>query len=280
MSDFKEYLINFNKRYSDFLVSQDSNSLHKLLKEAIPGFNSGENRLVASLHQQKARAYSLFAENTEMDRHFEAAINLIGKNESWKLYIDWANLYFMQLRIPEKQKNPNPAFENALNILKRIQLSTLKKDRFALWSVASFQSFCELTLSTNKTIPLIYKSLDFNPVPINLLNDKTKLKEFYAHFFKSIAIAIELRDSELMMKLLKMISIDDSLLHSNEPLLKKFQQILNDTMDLRHEFAEEFNFLFSSAPILKTNLPNFNLYISYLERQNFSGLHYFFTAIK
>ncbi|MFH1001388.1 MAG: hypothetical protein V1783_11185, partial [Bacteroidota bacterium] len=75
-------------------------------------------------------------------------------------------------------------------------------------------------------------------------------------------------------------SIDDSLLHSNEPLLKKFQQILNDTMDLRHEFAEEFNFLFSSAPILKTNLPNFNLYISYLERQNFSGLHYFFTAIK
>jgi len=280
MPNFEKYLIDFNQRYSDLLVKQDSANLHKLLNEPIPAFEQNENLLVGSLHQQKARAYSLFAENKEMDRHFEAAIKLVDKADSWKLYLDWANLYFMQLRIPQMQKNPNLIFEDSLRIINRISLQTLKKDRFALWAVSSFQAFCELALNSNKSIPTIYKTLDFNPIQLNLINNPSKIKEFYAHFFKSIAVAIELRDSNLLMKLLKMISIDDALMISNESLLTKFQQILNDTMDLRQEFADEFNYIYALAPILKTNFPNFALYISYFENQNFGGLHYFFKAIK
>ena len=99
-------------------------------------------------------------------------------------------------------------------------------------------------------------------------------------FFKSIAVAIELRDSKLLLKLLKMISIDDAVIMGEGTLLTKFQQTVNDSMDLRSEFAAEFNFIYALAPVLKSNFPNLNLFISYLEKQNFGGLHYFFKAIK
>ncbi len=279
MTNFEKYLFDFNQRYSDLLAKQDSAKLHKLLAETIPSFDQKESQLVASLHQQKARAYSLFAENSEMDRHFEAAIKLVSEVDSWKLYLDWASLYFMQLRIPQIQENPQPVFEKALGIIKRVTLSTLKKDRFAIWAVSSFRAFCEVGLAEDKKLPNVYNTLDYSPMPLSLVNNPQKIKEFYAHFFKSIAVAIELLDSNLLLKLLKIISIDDSILIGQEPLLTKFQQILNDNMDLRPEFASEFNFLYAMTPILKSYFPNFSLYISYLEKQNLGGLHYFFKAM-
>ncbi|RLD37940.1 MAG: hypothetical protein DRI74_05365 [Bacteroidetes bacterium] len=280
MTNFEEYLKDFSKRYADLLAKQDPKKLHLLLKESIPDFDTDESRMVASLHQQKARAYALFAENTEMDRHFEAALKLIDQPESWKLYLDWANLYLMQLRIPSLQGNSQQIFENALSIIKRVLIDSLKRDRYAIWAVSSFQAFCEVAVSEKKKLPSIYEDLDFSPIPLDLVNNPNKVKEFYAHFFKSIAVAIELRDSEFLMKLLKMISIDDATLMGEGTLLTKFQQTLNDTMDMRPEFAAEFNFIYALAPILKSNFPNLTLFIDYLEKQNFGGLHYFFTAIK
>ncbi len=280
MTNFEEYLKDFSKRYTDLLAKQDSNNLYALLKESIPDFDPSESRMVASLHQQKARAYALFAENNEMDRHFEAAVNLIGQAEAWKLYLDWANLYLMQLRIPSLRENSQQIFENALSIIKRVSIDSLRRDRYAIWAVSSFQVFCEVAVSENKKLPSIYEDLDFSPIPLDLVNNPNKVKEFYAHFFKSIAIAIELRDARLIMKLLKMISVDDATLLGEGTLLSKFQQTVSDTMDMRAEFAAEFNFFYALAPVLKDNLPNFSLFIGYLEKQNIAGLHYFFTAIK
>lgn len=280
MANFEEYLIDFSKHYADLLAKQDSNSLHALLKESIPEFDSHESRLVASLHQQKARAYALFAENNEMDRHFEAALELIDQAESWKLYLDWSNLYLMQLRVPSFQKNATKIFEDALRIVKRVSITPIRKDRYAVWAVSSFQAFCEVAVSTNKTLPTVYEKLDFSPIPLDLVNNSNKIKEFYAHFFKSIAVAIELRDAPLLLKLLKMISVDDAVIMGEGTLLVKFQQTVNDSMDLRPEFAAEFNLIYILAPVLNVNFPNLNLFIGYLEKQNFGGLHYFFTAIK
>jgi len=280
MTNFEEYLSGFTKRYADLLAKQDSNNLYSLLKESFPDFDPSESRMVASLHQQKARAYSLFAENGEMDRHFEAAVNLIDQAEVWKLYLDWANLYLMQLRVPSLQENAAKIFDNALRIIKRVSVATMRKDRFAIWAVFSFQAFCEVAVSANKTLPSVYEKLDFSPIPLDLVNNSNKVKEFYAHFFKSIAVAIELRDESLLMKLLKMISIDDATIMKEGTLLSKFQQTLNDTMDMRPEFAAEFNFIYALTPVLKSHFPNLNLFIGYLESQNFGGLHYFFKAIK
>lgn len=280
MTNFEKYFKDFNKRYTDLLAKQDSNNLYKLLQEAIPGFDQGENRLVASLHQQKARAYSLFAENKEMDRHFEAAVNLIDTAEAWKLYLDWANLYLMQLRVPSLQENAAQIFENALRIIKRVSLSIMKKDRYAFWAVSSFRAFCEIAVSKDKSLPEVYETMDFSPIPLDLVNNPNKVKEFYAHFFKSIAVAIELRDEALLLKLLKIISIDDATLLGEGTLLTRFQQTVSDTMDMRPEFSAEFNFFYALAPVLKNSLPNFSLFIGYLESQNLGGLHYFFKAIK
>ncbi|MDA3907425.1 MAG: hypothetical protein PF484_15255 [Bacteroidales bacterium] len=276
MANFEIYLKDFSERYADLLAKQDSNNMHLLLKEPIPEFDSSEGRMVASLHQQKARAYALFAENSEMDRHFEAAVNLIDQVEAWKLYLDWANLYLMQLRVPQLQENPQLIFENALRIIKRVSLVKLKKDRYALWAVSSFQAFCELAVSTHKSLPSVFETLDFSPIPLSLINNHQKIKEFYAHFFKSIAVAIELRDEVLLLKLLKMISIDDALIMGEATLLNKFQQTLNDSMDMRPEFAAEFSFIYAAAPVLISQFPNLNLFISYIEKQNFGGLLFFY----
>lgn len=280
MSNFEEYLRDFTKRYAELLAKQDSNNLYALLKEPIPDFDPSESRLVASLHQQKARAYALFAENKEMDRHFEAALKPIDQPEAWKLYLDWANLYFMQLRVPSLQENAAKIFDDALGVIKRVSMDSLKRDRYALWAVSSFQAFCEVAVSENKKLPSVYEKLDFAPIPLDLVNNTNKVKEYYAHFFKSIAVAIELRDSHLLMKLLKMISVDDATLMGEGTLLSKFQQTVSDTMDMRTEFAAEFNFFYALAPVLKNNLPNLSLFIGYLEKQNIGGLHYFFKAIK
>lgn len=280
MSNFEKYFKEFNQRYTDLLAKQDSTNLHALLKEPVPEFDPGESRMVASLHQQKARAYALFAENNEMDRHFEAAVNLIAQAEAWKLYLDWANLYLMQLRVPQMQENSPAIFENALRIIQRVSIATLKKDRYALWAVSSLQAFCETGLSKDKKLPAIYKTLDYAPIPLSLVNNPQKIKEFYGHLFKSFAVAIELRDERLLMKLLHMISVDDATLIGEGPLLNKFQQTLNDAMDMRPEFAAEFNFIYALAPVLSSYFPNLNLFISYLEKQNYGGLHYFFVAIK
>lgn len=278
MTNFKEYLKDFSKRYADLLAKQDSNNLYVLLKESIPDFDPSESRIVASLHQQKARAYALFAENSEMDRHFEAAIKLIDQPEAWKLYLDWANLYLMQLRVPSLQENPQQIFENALGIIKRVSIES--RDRYGIWAISSFQAFCEMATAKGKVLPSVYEELDFSPIPLDLVNNSAKVKEFYAHFFKSIAVAIELRDSQFLLKLLKMISVDDAIIMGEGTLLEKFQQTVSDTMDMRAEFAAEFNFFYTLAPVLKNNLPNLSLFIGYLEKQNFGGLHYFFTAIK
>ncbi len=280
MTNFEKYFRAFNQRYTDLLAKQDSVGLHALLQEAIPEFDEKESRFVASLHQQKARAYALFAENSEMDRHFEAALKLFEVKEQWKLYLDWANLYLMQLRVPELKENTKQIFENALKTISRVPLVLLKKDRFATWAVSSLKAFCEVGLSQKKSLPDYYQSLDYSPVPLSLVNDQQKIKEFYAHFFKSFAVAIELRDARLLMKLLKMISVDDSILLGEGSLLNKFQLTLNDTMDMRPEFAAEFNFIYALAPELKAYFPNFNMFISYLESQNFGGLHYFFKSIR
>ena len=279
MANFEIYLKDFTQRYSDLLAKQDSNNLHALLKEPIPEFDQNESRMAASLHQHKARAYALFVENSEMDRHFEAAINLVDTDENWKLYLDWANLYLMQLRLPHMQENQQLIFEDALRIIQRVYRKTLKKDRFAIWAISSFQAFCEFAIAEDKSLPRVYQTLDYSPIPLSLINNPQKIKEFYAHFFKSIAVAIELRDSGLLLNLLKMISVDDAVIMGQESLLHKFQQTLNDSMDLRPEFAAEFNFIYALAPVLNSNLPNLNLFISYLEKQNFGGLHYFFAAI-
>ncbi|HAG17423.1 MAG TPA: hypothetical protein DCG69_13035 [Bacteroidales bacterium] len=279
MSAFEIYLSNFQERYAELLAKQDSENLHLLLKEAIPIYQSDENRLAAGLHQQKARAFALFAENREMDRHFEAAINLIEPNEAWKLYLDWANLYFLQLRIVHRTESTAQIFAKASILIQRVDIKSLKKDRFALWAVRSFQAFCELALAENKNIPKLFSELDFSPISLSLINNPSKIREFYAHFFKAIAIAIEQRDAHLLMKLLKMISVDDELLMGNADLLTKFQQTLNDAMDLRPEFAAEFNFIYAIAPLLNEHFPNLALFIALLEKQNFGGLHYFFKAI-
>lgn len=280
MTNFEEYLKDFTKRYADLLAKQDSNNLYTLLKEPIPEFDPRESRLVASLHQHKARAYALYAENNEMDRHFEAALKLIDQPEAWKLYLDWANLYLTQLRVPSLQENPQQIFEGALAVIKRVSVDSLKRDRYAIWAVSSFQAFCEVAVSPNKNLPSIYEKLDFSPIPLDLVNNSNKIKEFYAHFFKSIAVAIELRNSDLLLKLLKMISVDDATIMGEGTLLTKFQQTVSDTMDMRVEFAAEFNFFYALAPVLKSNLPNLSLFIGYLEKQNIGGLHYFFKAIK
>ncbi|MBN1651150.1 MAG: hypothetical protein JW857_07470 [Bacteroidales bacterium] len=280
MTNFEKYFRAFNQRYADLLAKQDSNNLHTLLNEPIPEFNADESRMVASLHQQKARAFALFAENSDLDRHFEAALKLIDAREHWKIYLDWSNLYLMQLRVPELREKAKQSFESALKKISRVQLSLLKKDRFATWAVSSLHAFCQVGLSENKLLPTFYQSLDYSPIPLDLVNNQQKIKEFYAHFFKSIAVAIELRDGELLMKLLKMISVDDAILLGDGTLLSKFQQTLNDTMDMRPEFAAEFNFIYALAPEVKAYFPNLNMFITYLESQNFGGLHYFFKAIK
>jgi len=205
---------------------------------------------------------------------------LISTKENWKLYLDWANLYLMQLRVPQMQDQANQIFESALQIIERVDSANLKKDRYADWAITSFKAFCELALMSNKTKPIIYSEMDFSEIPLGVVNDAQKGKEFYAHFFKSIVLAVELRDSNLLMKLLKMISVDDATLMGDGTLLAKFQQTLNDTMDLRPEFAAEFNLLYALAPVLKIQFPNWNLFVSYLESQNHGGLHYFFKAIK
>lgn len=280
MADFEEYLKDFSERLAVLLAKKDSLNLHILLQEPIPEFDPSETLMAASLHQQKARAYALFAQNNKMDRHFEAAVNLIGSSESWKLYLDWANLYLMQLRIPSFQEYGSQIFEQALHIINRVPLSTLKKDRYAQWAISSFQAFCEIALMQNKSLPVIYQKLDFSPIPLSLVNDNQKIKELYAHFLKSIAVAIELRDSALLLKLLKMISVDDATLKAEKPLLYKFQRTLNDAMDLRPEFASEFNFIYALTPGMKSNFPNLNLFIAYLKNQNYGGLHHFFKTIK
>jgi hypothetical protein len=279
MSDFELYFKEFNQRSTDLLAKQDSHNLHAVLKEPIPEFDSRESRMVASLHQQKARVYALFAENNEMDRHFEAAVNLIEPKEAWKLYLDWANLYFLQIRIPQFRANASQTLANAQHVIQCVDIKTLKKDRFALWAVRSFQTFCELGLAENKNIPKLFSELDFSPISLSLINNPSRIKEFYAHFFKAIALAIELRDADLLMKLLKMISFDDELLMGDADLLTKFQQTLNDTMDLRSEFAAEFNFIYAIAPSLNEQFPNLALFIALLEKQNFAGLHYYFKSI-
>ncbi|MBN2236429.1 MAG: hypothetical protein JW729_02645 [Bacteroidales bacterium] len=279
MTHFESYFKDFTERYSNLLAKQDSSNLHLLLQEAIPTFNSTEKQLVASLHQLKARAYSLFAENKEMNRHFEAAVQLLDTSENWKLYLDWANLYLMQLRIFENDHEVKACFTNALSVVNRVNLTTLKKDVYATWAVRSIQHFCMLALAEKKELPVTYKTLDYSPLPLSVINNSQLGKEFYAHFFKNIALAIELRDAKFLEKLLKVISIDDATLLSNANLLNKFQQITNDIMDLRPEFAAEFNFLFSSSNRFKAFLPNFHLFISYLQTQNAGGLYYFFTAM-
>lgn len=280
MSDFNAYFQDFNQRYADLLAKQDSNNLHKLLQEPVPDFDMNEHRLVASLHQQKARAYSLFAENNEMDRHFEAAINLVDDAESWKLLLDWANLYIMQLRVPALQENSESIFEQAQAIIHRADISLIRKDRYAVWAITSLSAFCELALAKTTVLPKVYQTLDYSPIPLSIINNPLKAKEFYAHFFKNIVVAIELRDLVLLNRLLKMISVDDATLMGEGTLLLKFQQTLKDAMDMRAEFAAEFNFIYGLAPVLKTRFPNLNLFISYLESQNLGGLHYFFKAIK
>lgn len=279
MTAFQDYFNQFTIRYADLLAKQDSKALHKLLLEPVPVFQSGDSRLAAALHQQKARAYALFGENNEMDRQFEAASKLLMPKEQWMLFVDWANLYILQLRIASDSEQVNQLFDKAYAIMQRVDLSRIKKDRYGQWAVVSLLAFCAHGSKKAKSYPQLYNTLNYTVLPVQLLNNPQENKVFFAHFFKSIVLAIEFRDSAFLLKLLKMISVDDALMYGTGTLFAKFQQTINDTMDLRPEFAADFNLIYDLAPKLSTQFPNLHLFMGYLEKQNITAINYLFKAM-
>jgi hypothetical protein len=79
------------------------------------------------------------------------------------------------------------------------------------------------------------------------------------------------------MNLVKVISIDDNVLHNEQVLFKLFYETLVSAFDLRAEFITEFNSLFKIKDSLNEVVPNFAEFLSLIGEQDFDKLNDFFN---
>lgn len=228
--------------------------------------------------QLRAGAFSLFGELIEAGEEYRKGYNSCSKNGKWVYGLNWALQYMAEFSFKRGDEKIHEAMTKGVEVLNQaiLDLPEDKYHGFYYLSLINVKAFMLMASGEKEEAIKAYADCKFTPVPIPEYNDKESLQILFANYTKGIAVAIELKDYDLLMNLLKVISVDDQILQSEGMLFRLFYETLVSAFDMRAEFITEFNAMFKIKEALESLTPNFSKFLSLIGEQDFDKLDLFF----
>ena len=277
MTEFKEFYHSFLEKLELARKDQDSIGFQKLMHVIEPNWQTQDQELFADYCQTKAGLYALFGENLDMDNWMQKALQFSSTDRHTHLYFKWTLLYWQQLRALNQESKIKGNFSAIFNISE--QAIQWEQDYYQKIAFESMRILSLAALGKHAEVAQELHDLKLKGVPSKLFNEPQKLQYFYANIYKLMVAALEIRNAELLSKILKMVTIDDSLLMSAAPLFRKFNTVVMDLADMRPEMAADFNYFYQMRKQWAGFLPNFSLFTMMIEEENLKGLEYFFDSL-
>lgn len=278
MSDFKFFYYEFLKQLEQARKTNNPANFNSLLKVIEPDWNKDEQGLYVSYCMSKAGIYALFGESLDMDDWMQKALQFTGEEDRAKVYFQWISLYWSLAKAVKDQAKLQAIFSSLFNVSSQAILQKVSK--YDLFAFQSIRAFTLAALGKHGELEEYFSTIKWQLVPTKLLNDKTKLIYFYSHIYKILIAALEIRSKKYVAKTLQMITIDDALMLSKDPLFRKFNTVIMDIADMRTELAIDFNTFYQLRKKWAGFLPNFSLFTMMIEEENIKGLDLFFKGME
>lgn len=264
--------------YNQGIEAQNSSLIRRFLND-----NSFENLIETPQYyleilQLRAAGFSLFGDLHEAGEEFRKGYAFCSSEEKWMYGLNWALQFMAEFSFKRGNEKISEAMTHGVEVVDQTMndLTDIKHEEFYRLCLCNVRAFMLLCSGKKNEALLSFKDCSFSPVPIPDYNDKESLQPLFANFTKGLAVAIEMKDIQLLMNLLKVISIDDEVLLHEENLFKLFYETLISAFDLRVEFINEFNSLFKIKESFSTLAPNFFEFLTLIGEQDFKQLNNFF----
>ncbi|MFA8298914.1 MAG: hypothetical protein ACEPOV_02005 [Hyphomicrobiales bacterium] len=271
----------FNNEYNKAIDAKDISRLFTLLGNEFEVDKDCNKQEYVKIMSLKSVMAGMLGDFKMVILYSEEAYKYCEDREKWDYMVKWGVNYlpvmFSSMRVAKKQELLKLGLEQ-LNISSK--LADQAAASYEKLVSACLRSFFALYLGDKEKARSYFNGIEFVPIPINDFNQSGKMVHMFSHIFKGFVVAIELQDKELLMNLLKVISIDDQILHGEENLFLKFQRTLADIIDVRKEFKADFDVFYRSSEKISDSFPFFHIFVQYLEQKNVKALDMFFAVFK
>ena len=271
---YKSLLETYNKG----IEAKDPKIIREFLNDNSVDQLSDVPQYYLEILQLRAGAFSLFGELIEAGEEYRKGYNSCSKNGKWVYGINWALQYMAEFSFKRGDEKIHEAMAKGVEVLNQalFDLPEDKYHEFYYLSLTNVKAFMLLALGNKEEARNAYADCKFTPVPIPEYNDKESLQVLFANYTKGIAVAIELKDYDLLMNLMKVISVDDQIMQAEGMLFRLFYETLVSAFDIRAEFITEFNAMFKIKEVLGNLMPNFSKFLGLIGEQDFDKLDSFF----
>ncbi len=264
--------------YNSGIQSKDPKKIREFLNNDSVELLKDDARFYLEVLQLRAASFSLFGELNEAGEEYRKGYTSCSTSGKWVYGLNWALQFMAEFSFNRGKEKIHEAMNNGIKVLDQalIDLPFDKYRDFYYLCISNVKAFMLLNVNKKDEALQVYEDCKFIPVPIPEYNDKESLQVLFAHFTKGIAVAIELKDYDLLMNLMKVISIDDNTLQSEGSLFAIFYETLVSSFDMRAEFITEFNAMFKIKDVLESTTPHFSKFLTLIGEQDLDKLDQFF----
>lgn len=266
------------EEYNKGIQAKDPKLIREFLNNTAVDQLKDDPRFYLEILQLRAGSFSLFGELTEAGEEYRKGYSSCSTNGKWVYGLNWALQFMAEFSFKRGDEKIQDAMEKGVAVLEQA-LQDLPNDKYTEFyhlSLSNVKAFMLLSSGKKEEAKNVYKDCKFTPVPIPEYNDKESLQTLFSNFTKGIAVAIELKDYDLLMNLMNVISIDDQIMQAEGMLFRLFYETLVSAFDIRAEFITEFNAMFKIKDELKGIAPHFANFLSLIGEQDFDKLDVFF----
>ncbi|OYT16207.1 MAG: hypothetical protein B7C24_08965 [Bacteroidetes bacterium 4572_77] len=273
--NFTQFYQSFTQDFDKGIKENNPSIIADLIRRKAPSWEEEETENFLSYCISMASFNWMYGNNLDADEWMKKNIQFSPITKRTTSFSMWLQVYINQAVKLKKDSSLKKNISSVYNISTLALAQDMGYyDKMAFYAA---QCFSLTFLGKHPEARSIYKAIKWKDVPSKLSNNPEKLKIFYAHIFKFFVVAIELKDQELLQNLLQMLTIDDGLLRSKQPLFRKFNQVVIDLADLREEFAKDFDLFYEQKTAWNGFLPNFSLFSMMIEKEDAKNLSYFFN---
>jgi hypothetical protein len=264
--------------YNIGIQSKDPKKIREFLNDNSVDLLKEEARFYLEILQLRAASFSLFGELNQAGEEYRKGYESCSTSGKWVYGLNWALQFMAEFSFNRGSEKIEEAMNNGIQVLNQAfaDLTFDKYRNFYYLTLSNVKAFMLLNSGRKEEALQVYADCKFVPVPISEYNDKESLQILFAHFTKGIAVAIELKDYDLLMNLLKVISIDDQTLNAEGSLFHIFYETLVSAFDMRAEFITEFNAMFKIKDALGKRVPHFAEFLGLIGEQDLDKLDQFF----
>ncbi|MCT4601796.1 MAG: hypothetical protein N4A59_02675 [Marinifilum sp.] len=282
MQTDKEIYQTLIESYNKGIQEKNPNLIRAFLADNTVENLKNEAAYYLEILQLRAGAFSLFGELNEAGEEYRKGYSFCSKSGKWIYGLNWALQFMAEFSFKRGDEKIINAMNEGIKVLDQAfqDLPDDKYHEFYHLCLTNVKAFMLLTSGKREEALTVFDICKFTPVPIPEYNDKESLQMLFANFTKGFAVAIELKNLDLLMNLMKVISIDDQVLYSQGNLFRVFYETLVCAFDMRAEFITEFNAMFKIKDALNALTPEFSKFLGLIGEQDFDKLDEFFQGFE